>query len=108
MGFLSSAFNRLNAYLVPHNWRRHYRQPYDFTKDYFTSRIPLWRRTLAHLRGRAELRALEVGTYEGRSALWLLENILTDPSSRLVCVDLFYELPDAESRFHFNLGLSGA
>jgi predicted O-methyltransferase YrrM len=30
---------------------------------------------------------LEVGSHEGRSALWLLDNILTDPMARLTCVD---------------------
>ncbi len=30
---------------------------------------------------------LEVGSWEGRSALWLMENILTHPLSTLVCVD---------------------
>ena len=31
--------------------------------------------------------AVEVGSFEGRSALWFLENILTHPQSVLTCVD---------------------
>ena len=31
--------------------------------------------------------ALELGTFEGRSACWFLDNVLTHPDSRLVCVD---------------------
>ena len=30
---------------------------------------------------------LEIGSFEGRGTLWFLDNILTDPSSRIYCVD---------------------
>lgn len=30
---------------------------------------------------------LEIGSYEGGSSLWLMENILTHPQSQLTCVD---------------------
>jgi len=36
-----------------------------------------------------------VGTYEGRSAVWLLENILTGAQASITCIDIFngaYEL----------------
>lgn len=58
----------------------------DFTKDWFTNNIPLWEKQLMHLKGKP-LTFLEIGTFEGRSALWLLENILTHKDSRLYCVD---------------------
>ena len=32
---------------------------------------------------------LELGSYEGRSALWTLDNILTHPDSSITCVDIF-------------------
>jgi len=48
---------------------------------------------------------LEVGVFEGRALLWLLENILTHPTARATCIDLFpYNL---EQRFRHNLDLSG-
>lgn len=31
--------------------------------------------------------ALEIGSYEGRSACWLMDHILTHPQARLTCVD---------------------
>lgn len=62
---------------------------YTFTSDWFSRHIPLWKERLAGLAGKPNLRALEVGSYEGRSAVWLLENILTVPDSRLTCVDTF-------------------
>lgn len=35
----------------------------------------------------APLRCLEIGVFEGRSARWMLENVLTHPESRFVGVD---------------------
>lgn len=60
-----------------------------FTSDWFSGHIPLWERVLGPLKGKADLSFLEVGSYEGRSACWLLQNILTHESARLTCVDLF-------------------
>ena len=36
-----------------------------------------------------EVFGLEIGSFEGRSAIWLLENILTHSNSHLTCVDTF-------------------
>ena len=47
-----------------------------FTQDWFTYNTPLWSRLLAPLVGRP-IRALEVGVFEGRSAVWLLDHVLT-------------------------------
>lgn len=62
---------------------------YRFTNDFFSWNIPDWQRSLGHLAGRRDLFFLEVGSYEGKSACWLLQHILTDESSRLTCVDVF-------------------
>jgi predicted O-methyltransferase YrrM len=62
---------------------------YRFSQDGTTPNAERWRSVLSHLAGRPGIRALEVGTYEGRSAIWFLENILTDSSSSITCVDLF-------------------
>lgn len=32
---------------------------------------------------------LELGSYEGRSALWTVENMFLDPGSRVTCVDVW-------------------
>jgi len=44
---------------------------------------------LAEFKNRLNLRFLEVGTFEGQSAIWVINNILTHPSSKIVCVDTF-------------------
>ena len=55
---------------------------------------------LSHLAGR-ETHGLEIGSYEGRSAIWLAENILTHERSTLACIDPWTN-PEVESRFHLN------
>lgn len=44
---------------------------------------------LQKFKGGSDLRFLEIGCFEGKATLWLLENILTDQSSKVVCVDTF-------------------
>ncbi|MBN2420275.1 MAG: FkbM family methyltransferase [Deltaproteobacteria bacterium] len=39
--------------------------------------------------GRPDLLFLELGSWKGRSALWLAENILTGGNSRIICVDVW-------------------
>ena len=68
---------------------------YTYTDDYTTRNIESWREMLSPLAGKPNIRALEIGTFEGRSAVWLFENVLTDPSSSITCIDIFngaYEL----------------
>jgi predicted O-methyltransferase YrrM len=78
----------------------------DFTADWGGPYVAHWNRHLEHLRGRPGVRMLEIGSYEGRSALWFLENILTHDTAQLTCVDGFFKLPQ-EMRFDHNVRLSG-
>jgi predicted O-methyltransferase YrrM len=80
---------------------------YSFTSDYVSKQVPNWERLLEEYRNRPDVRMLEIGSYEGRSAVWFLENILTQPSASIVCVDLFTRLP-LDMRFDHNIRLSGA
>ena len=71
-----------------------------FTSDWFSHNISQWEQTLQPLKGQASLQALEIGVYEGRSVLWLLENILTHSTAHLTCIDIF----DASEEYkHSNL-----
>jgi len=58
-----------------------------FTKQWHTYHIPLWKKHLNQFAHKTDLNYLEIGSYEGKSAIWLLENILTHPTSRLTCID---------------------
>jgi predicted O-methyltransferase YrrM len=44
---------------------------------------------LAHLAGKPWARGLEIGTFEGQSALWMCEHIFTHPDSQYLCIDPF-------------------
>ena len=53
--------------------------------------------------GKPGLRFLEIGCFEGRASLWMLENVLTHPSSRLDVIDTFEGSPEFEV-----MGIDGA
>ncbi len=57
--------------------------------DWHAEHVPDWKEWLRHLRHMPDVLALEIGSFEGRSACWLLENILTHETARLVCIDPF-------------------
>jgi len=86
--------------------------PYRFSGNWQFPHARAWMRELEPLAGRPHLSFLEVGSYEGRSACWLLENILTADSSRLLCADAFEPLgPGAEpyeALFDSNIAATGA
>lgn len=79
---------------------------YRFSSDWMSKCEADWRNTLAPLAGKPDVRVLEIGSFEGRSAIWLIENVLTHPSSRLTCVDLFQG--DYSKLFDENIAASGA
>jgi hypothetical protein len=64
---------------------------YRFSVDWFSHNIPIWERffTDNNLHGRPELRFLEIGCFEGRSTVYLLDNILTHKSSSIDVIDTF-------------------
>lgn len=64
-------------------------ETFSFTddQDWVTCHAPNWKRWLAPWRGQPMTRALEIGTWEGRSSKWFLDNILTGEEARLVSVD---------------------
>jgi len=82
-------------------------QQYSFTADWMSGAVEHWRQNLAKFAGRPGVRMLEIGSYEGRSAIWFLENILTHSDSRLLCVDPFSDRRQ-EMRFDHNMKLCSA
>jgi hypothetical protein len=66
-----------------------YAKAYQFTGEdiCFSNRLPIWEKHLAPYKGKPGLHYLEIGVAEGRSALWVLENILTHPTSRMTAID---------------------
>lgn len=83
---------------------------YQFTQDWFSWAPQVWVHLVDQLSERAE--ALEVGSFEGRSAAWIVENLLVDGGC-LDCIDTWEggeehkdsELSGAEERFDHNVGV---
>ncbi|KIK71957.1 hypothetical protein PAXRUDRAFT_22583, partial [Paxillus rubicundulus Ve08.2h10] len=85
---------------------------YEFTQsqDWFTSNISSWK-NLFSLVTAQEPRVLEIGSWEGRSAVFLLST-LCSTGGELVCVDHFDLMGTAEGRERYrkithNLALTG-
>jgi predicted O-methyltransferase YrrM len=58
-----------------------------FSQDFTTRQIEVWEKTLARFAGQPNIHAIEVGCFEGRTTLWLLENVLTHSFSTVTCID---------------------
>lgn len=83
-----------------------YKGKYQFDQNWFTWNIPIWEVVLAPFMGKPDIQYLEVGLYEGRSAIWVLENILTHPSARLTGIDPF--LGPYQEKYYANIERSGS
>jgi len=59
---------------------------YKFECDYFTPNSAYFINHLSKYKD-TKLDCLEIGSFEGRSAVWMLENILTHPQSSITCVE---------------------
>ena len=77
----------------------------EFTSDWFSHNILVWTQYVAPLAGRP-LQILEIGSHEGRSSVWILENLMTDSTSRLSCVDL-WESGEVHRKFRANITETG-
>jgi SAM-dependent methyltransferase len=77
---------------------------YNFTSDWVTGNQVIWAEHLKHLKDKPA-QGLEIGSFEGRSLLWFLENTLTHPGSSITAIDIF--LPEYEQIFDDNIARSG-
>lgn len=79
-----------------------------FDNDYFTDRIPDFSAAIRNLdrsgiQNGAAIRYLEVGSMEGRSLLWMLDN---GYCSEATCIDI-WENKEHERHFDFNVAIAG-
>lgn len=97
-----------------------------FSCDWTSHHFEDWRNWFSPLVGTPAI-GCEIGSFEGRSALFFLQEILTHPESRLICIDPWdyteenfilsgqlgcwvskqFDLPEVAQRFRQNLKLSG-
>lgn len=77
-----------------------------FTQDWTKSRAATWRQWLGVFAGKDPIHGLEVGTFEGRSACWFLDHVLTGLNSIITCIDdwsaPWFDGPSTEARFDAN------
>lgn len=65
---------------------------FSFPNNWFSAHEKNWNELLLPwAKNRGPLRVLEVGSYDGQSACWLLQSLLADPRSRLTCVDMWQQ-----------------
>lgn len=86
--------------------RQLFKKKYTFTAKWFLQNIPTWKKILRNFKGKPDVHYLEIGLFEGCSFFWMLENIITHPTSTATGIDPF---PKAKVEKHFmsNLELSG-
>jgi len=84
---------------------------YQFTKDWFNWAPEVWNQLTPMLSGEAGKRNfLEIGSFEGRSSIWIAENMMQD-GDRLSCIDTWEggeehggeNMSEVEERFRANL-----
>ena len=81
------------------------RKKYKFSSDWFSEWTPVWRDVLSSFTGKKNVSYLEVGTFEGRSLIWMFDNILTGETCRATVIDPFFD--DLKDIFTHNINLSG-
>jgi predicted O-methyltransferase YrrM len=60
---------------------------YQFTKDWFNWAPQVWEQLTPHLPGEAgSRRFLEIGSFEGRSTVWIMENMMQH-GDYMLCID---------------------
>ena len=85
---------------------------YEFTEDWFSESNPervvrQFDEFLSEFKGKPCM-FLEIGSFEGMSTIWMLENILTEEKSQIFCIDAWAEWTgDAFVRFVSNISKTG-
>lgn len=70
-------------------WPESLTHGYRFTHDYFSANLPVWQGWFQQHIREAPLRALEIGSWQGGSACWLLDSVIGPRGGSLTCIDPF-------------------
>ena len=110
---LGNLFSKLGYFEEAHNcylqiaklrgWNQAIENQYQFSQDYFTHNLSNLLEHLQKFKTIPNLNFLEIGSFEGMSTCWLLDNILTHPSARLTCID-----PQFQPVFDCNVEKTGS
>ena len=93
------------------------RSRFTFQRSWFDEHVlPEWEKFTRSIRG-MKLNILEVGSFEGGSTTWILDNLMTHPESRMTAIDTFeggmehldpgqvhaFDVSSLENRFRSNV-----
>ncbi|CAG8852592.1 30937_t:CDS:1, partial [Gigaspora margarita] len=87
-------------------------EKFKFTYDWFDFNIPNWKKQLLHLKNE-KINVLEIGSFEGRSTVWILEELFNNPESKLISIDSFDDIhytqfvKNYEAIFYENIKMTG-
>lgn len=101
-GNLEAAIELHQNAIVMRGWQCAAYRNYQFTHDWFTHNIATWEIHLKPFMHYPRVHALEIGSFEGMSACWLLDHVLTHPAAKLTCIDLYFQ-----ESFETNVALTG-
>jgi cephalosporin hydroxylase len=76
-----------------------------FSADWFSKNVSTWKQVLGELRLTPK-KILEIGSYEGRSATWMIENLLSRDGGEIFCIDAWDGIAHIESTFDHNTEVS--
>lgn len=85
---------------------------YEFSFDWFSEAIPIW--TVLFQKISPVEKILEIGSFEGKSTVWMLENILAKTGGCIYCVDTWeggvehavLSMAQIEKKFRKNVALA--
>lgn len=83
-------------------WDDCVKKNYQFTKDFFNHKIDIFKIYLQPLVNQPLIHGLEIGCQEGMSACWLLDNVLTEATAKLTCIEAQFS-----DLFHANITKTG-
>ena len=93
------------------------KEGYRFQTDWFSWQIPAWKALFKRVSWDPSTpkTIIEIGSFEGRSAVWMLQNLIEAPGSALHCIDPhanYSQIPGinfnvVQENFLHNVGLTG-
>ncbi len=76
-----------------------------FTEDWFSGKEGNWLEVLQPFADKPNIHYLEIGVFEGRSLIWMFQNVLTGNKAKATGVDYFHFAP--KEQVEANISLSG-
>ena len=77
----------------------------EFSSDWFSWNVETWKSILEQLDLRPT-KVLEIGCFEGRSTVWMIEHLFGSDGGQIFCVDSWEKTSAAESAFDKNTQLT--